>query len=364
MPPIISLAIFVALLNAVNACCPAWRSGAPPVKIAAQEVLIVWDEEQGVEHFIRRADFKSNDSPNDFGFLVPTPTQPKLSETPDAVFNQLNDLTKPEIKIENKTNFTYIPLFLSLIPSKILPRYVDMSSSKLAAASVQLLEHTTVGGFDVAVLRASDTESLLQWLQENNYDARPELREWVSPYVKKNWVITAFKYSEGVNQENSILSRASVCLSFKTQKPFFPYRVPSDIRVAPENGSLLRLFFAGTERVTGEFEAGENRTWNASAKYSNQSEKMTGILKDIAPLSESGTNPPNALWLTAFEDNTWPGGAEDLYFQPSSTEDAITPPPIIRIKTATHNIPTDLVLFVVLVGCNYYRKKRELKAAA
>ena len=354
MTTIISLALLVALLIPANACCPAWRLGEAPVQIADQEVLIVWDKEQGVEHFIRRANFQPDETPNDFGFLVPTPTQPKLSETPDDIFSRLNNLTRPELKTEKKFKLSYTPLFLYLLP---IPRYVTMSAASRGSGRVQLLDNATIGGFEVAVLRASDTDSLLQWLQENNYDARPELREWVTPYIEKNWVITAFKYSEKANPESSTLSRASVCLSFKTQKPFFPYRVPSDSRVAPENGSLLRLFFAGTERVTGEFETGENRTWNAHTKYSNETEEMVGILKDIVP------NPPNTLWLTAFEDKTWPGGAEDLYFHSSSSKDAITPPPFITTKTTTQNIPTDLVLFVVLVGCNSYRKKRDLKTA-
>jgi len=66
MTTIISLALFVALLIPANACCPAWRQDGVPVQIADQEVLIVWDKEQGVEHFIRRANFQSDETPNDF----------------------------------------------------------------------------------------------------------------------------------------------------------------------------------------------------------------------------------------------------------------------------------------------------------
>lgn len=309
----------------VIACCTAWAPGGSPVQIAAQEVLIVWDKEQGIEHFIRRSNFQAKETPEDFGFLVPTPTQPNLSEVPDNVFDQLGDLIRPKIKIEKKTKFSFTPVIL--MPFTSTGGLKNAKSVQMESASVEVLETTVIGGFEVAVLRASKTEALLLWLKENNYDARPELREWVTPYVEKKWIITAFKYTNETGQADSILSRASVCLSFEAAAPFFPYRVPSDISVKPKNGSLLRLYFAGQERVTGEFEAGADDVWNATSKFSNHDEGMTDILKTVVGHSGSSAKIPTANWLTAFEDKTWPGGSEDLYFLPSPNKDAIPPLP-------------------------------------
>ena len=42
-------------------------------------MVILWDAATQTEHFIRRASFKSE--AEDFGFLVPTPTQPALNES-------------------------------------------------------------------------------------------------------------------------------------------------------------------------------------------------------------------------------------------------------------------------------------------
>src|SRR6266571_4605352 len=84
------------------ACCPAPphrpgdQIGVVPVVNADQSVIILWDAATGTEHFIRKASFKSD--ADDFGFLVPTPAQPELSESGNEAFPYLLELTKPEIK--------------------------------------------------------------------------------------------------------------------------------------------------------------------------------------------------------------------------------------------------------------------------
>ncbi|MGH9753182.1 MAG: hypothetical protein ACREA2_10400 [Blastocatellia bacterium] len=74
------LSVAVALLLSAllspqlgQACAPAPRPGQF-VRIAEESAIIIWDEKTRTQHFIRRATFDT-DAP-DFGFLVPTPTEP------------------------------------------------------------------------------------------------------------------------------------------------------------------------------------------------------------------------------------------------------------------------------------------------
>ncbi len=359
------LSLFSLLIMTVPtfACCTAWRLGEEPVQITAQEVLVVWDAGKRTEHFVRRANFESKDAREDFGFLVPTPTQPKLSEVPDVVFHQLGEIIKPKVKVEKVTRFSFMPLSFSFLASRY--QRADSKEAIVKQAGVEVLDRAVVGGFEAAVLRASETESLLEWLEENGYDARPELRDWLSPYVQKQWIVTAFKYAGEPNRFTGSLTPASVCLSFETDAPFFPYRVPSDIRVKPENGSLLRLYFAGTERVEGEFESGLDHSWNASTKFSDRDEGVADVIKQVTALSHDDSEVPESTWLTAFDDETWPGGAEDLYFKPSLEKDAITPPPIVRSEITTIHFPLDVILLCLVLGIAIYRKnaKRRTRAA-
>lgn len=74
------------------ACAPVSRPGES-IQIEEESALIVWDAASKTQHFIRRAQF--NAKAKDFGFLVPTPTKPKLSEVENSIFDHLDDLTKP-----------------------------------------------------------------------------------------------------------------------------------------------------------------------------------------------------------------------------------------------------------------------------
>jgi hypothetical protein len=57
-------------------CAPVMRAGSNAT-LNNENALIVWNKTTSTEHFIREAHFDT-DTP-DFGFLVPTPTQPTLN---------------------------------------------------------------------------------------------------------------------------------------------------------------------------------------------------------------------------------------------------------------------------------------------
>src|SRR6476646_1014943 len=81
--------------DAAHACCAVSYSGKPVVN-ADQTVVILWDAASKTQHFIRQASFKSG--ANDFGFLIPTPAQPELSESGNEAFAFLKRLTAPRIE--------------------------------------------------------------------------------------------------------------------------------------------------------------------------------------------------------------------------------------------------------------------------
>ena len=349
--------LFSALLGiCCVACASAWRIGADPIQIADQEVLIYWDSENGVEHFVRRATFDSPSLPEDFGFIVPTPTQPKLSEAPDQIFNELGDTIKPEVKTVRSRRTSFMPLSLAFLEQGIGCGRVDSSGRSAGFDGIKVLDRAIVGGYEAVVLRAAEVDSLLAWLEGNGYDARPELREWLEPYIAKQWIITAFKYAVNPELSSDALSRPAVCMSFETDRPFFPYRVPADQRVRPGWGSLLRLYFAGDARVDGQFEAGEEREWSARMPFSNRVENAAEFLDGVGGMDGQDAAFPGSVWLSAFEDRTWPSGAEDLYFSASDDTAAVVPPPIIREQVTYVRFPLDVLLCVFIFGGGLLRQ--------
>jgi hypothetical protein len=166
-------------------CCPAGRDGQPVVN-ADQTVVMIWDAEKKVQHFIRQATFRSEDT--DVGFLVPTPSVPELEESGNDAFPLLAQFTAPEIK------------YLAKPPARggggcgcggVDP---DLEARNAPAAGVvQVLAQKQVAGFDAQVLAATTSESLVEWLNAHGYSFSPEVATWAEPYIRDGWKITALQ---------------------------------------------------------------------------------------------------------------------------------------------------------------------------
>src|SRR5438874_5486403 len=86
-----------------EACAAVWGGSDPPVAIAEESAVIVWDAAQKVQHFIRWAAFEAQSA--NFGFLVPTPTQPELAEVSEGIFSTLEAWTAPKVVTQTEWSF-------------------------------------------------------------------------------------------------------------------------------------------------------------------------------------------------------------------------------------------------------------------
>lgn len=338
--PLLAACVFAAL--PAYACCPAPPPGER-VQIADQEVLIVWDAATRTEHFIRRASFSTR-LPS-FGFLVPTPSVPSLGEAPDALFGRLIDAIRP--KVETRTDLTLGFLCLPTLSAGSRAA-VDMDRS----GGVRVLLEQRVAGYDAVVLDADDPEALARWLQERGYDSRPALVEWLRPYVASKWKLTAFKLAAptaaGREGEGT---RYAVRMSFKTDRPLFPFRTPRDQQgddpSGAGGGALLRVFFAGAQKAAGSFGA---TPWDARVAYADERDDFASLLAGALPDGASLA----AGWLTVFEDHRWPRAAgDDLYFGAASDASVVLPPPIVHRREAM--IPVEGIATVLLVAYLFLR---------
>jgi hypothetical protein len=318
--------------------CAVARPANESVAIAAETAVIVWDEAAGVEHFIRRASFATQ--AKDFGFLVPTPERPDLGEANDEAFKALARLTEPRTVVQKR-------------PSGGGGCNIGCASARKAGeaeAQVEVLDQKRIAGQDIAILKANDADKLGQWLQEHDYDFSPALRDWVRPYLEKKWIITASKIAREAAGSGHLTSNA-VRMSFKTDRPFFPYSEPADQRepaaqpkapAAPQGGPpqppgqqrqhqarLLRVFFIGPVKVKGVLGDGK-QVWPGKVAWSNtvaaeEREKLLellGLPKDAPP----------ATWrLTEFEDHSDPRpGTDDVFFSPADDQAPVERPPHVR----------------------------------
>jgi len=145
MPPRLALALAVSCslswsaARRAEACAPAPPPGAT-VEIAEEEAAIVWDAEHHVEHFIRRAEFRS--TARAFGFLVPTPTKPELGEVPDSMFRELAQALQPEVRHE--TRGVHVSFDSWTIGTLMMSR----GDNARAPSAVRVINTAHVAGFD------------------------------------------------------------------------------------------------------------------------------------------------------------------------------------------------------------------------
>ena len=97
-PTMRSVLLLLAMSGLVMLSRPRDTSGCaavPPqgsrVGVNSEEEIILYDAALHTEHFIRRADFRTE--VKDFGFLVPTPSKPDLGEAESHVFDTLKSAT-------------------------------------------------------------------------------------------------------------------------------------------------------------------------------------------------------------------------------------------------------------------------------
>jgi len=337
----------IASLRA-DACAVAVPQTTGGVQIATESAIIIWDSASKTQQFIRRAEFRSD--VKDFGFLVPTPTKPTLAEADDTAFATFEKVTEPVTVTEKMPSGGGGCIGCSGAAPKA-------GNVMTEAANVRVLEEKRVAGHDAAVLEADDAKSLNAWLKEHGYSSRPELVEWLEPYVKAGWKITAFKIAKKDDKEKDVATMA-LRMTFQTEQPFFPYSEPADQRkadMAYHPMRLLRVYFVSDKRMQGSLQ--ENKTpWPGQTVWADEvkpadHQKILELLKLPAPTA------PASWWLTEFEDRASPRpGTADVIFSVADKQERIArPPKVVYVQSLRPGCVMCLAL-TLYIGVTFFMR--------
>jgi hypothetical protein len=281
-----AIAIALAAVPSVSEACLALHGAGEIVPIAGEEALVVWDEANRTEHFVRRAAFRR--APADFGFLVPTPTQPTLSEASDAVFHRLFEIYRRPVTRSSHTSSSADRL-----------RGVERDR-------VEVVEQVHVAGMEGTVLAASSATALSEWLASHGYQSSPAIAAWLAPYVAGSWFVTAFRVDP--DGRPSMRTR-SVCMSFRTDRPFFPYSEPA--HEGPTRP--FRVSVVAPHRMDATL---GDAPWSVSAGYAGHSARLMTALRGAIPEGVTLDDP----WITTFDERRSRRGTDDLFFVPAASD--------------------------------------------
>jgi len=330
---------FLALRAAPAPACMPVSALRTPVVNADQTVIILWDAPTKTQHFIRKASFKTEAA--DLGFVVPTPTQPELAEAGDEAFPVLEKLTEPEV-IKRKR-------FPGFGCAAVVERDAGLSLSAAGnIPPVRVLEEKQVAGFNAVVLEADNADALTGWLKKHGYTYSPEVAVWAKPYVEAGWKFTAMKVAKDEREKKSV-SAAALRMSFRTDRPLFPYREPDPAKASAALGvkeRTLRIYFLAEAKYQGELT--RQSPWTGKVVWSGKvsAANRTRLLELLKLPASTG---PAGWWLTEFEDK-WPYRAApaDLYFSRSRDQQAVKREPIIEYVKARY--PTDVTIYALAVA--------------
>jgi hypothetical protein len=324
------------------ACCPVPPSGKPVVN-ADQTVTMIWDAAAKTQHFIRKASFKSD--AEDFGFLIPSPNTPELEEAGDDAFPYLYEITKPKVITKSR------PSNVGCGCASEMPAPASRGEAVNAAPPpVAVLVDKLVAGFHARVLETKSAEALVGWLKEHGYAFSPEVEAWARPYVEAGWKITALKVAKDKESKDSKprqdVQAYALRMSFKTDRPLFPYREPDTRTPAEALGAkrrLLRIYFLAEARYQGELT--KDVAWTGKVAWANKlsDDQRKSVLEKLKLAETTG---PATFWLTEFED-AWPYrlAPADVYFSPDADQGAVERPPIIRYVAAP--LPADVAVYAL-----------------
>jgi hypothetical protein len=203
-----------------------------------------------------------------------------------------------------------------------------------------------VAGFHAVVLEAKSADDLTAWLKEHGYAFSPEVQAWAKPYVEAGWKITALRVAKakGARDKQSV-SSAALRISFKTDRPLFPYREPDPQGPAAALGAkhrLLRIYFIGDARYQGEL---DKAAWTGRVAWSNPL-SAADRKQVLTHLKLPESNGPAEWWLTEFEDD-WPYRAApaDVYFARAADQSTVKREPLVEYVDA--GFPTDVTVYAL-----------------
>jgi hypothetical protein len=280
--------VCVVMNSQLTACSAVGPKGSQAM-IGDQNNIVIWNPDTKTETFIRYASFSSE--AKDLGFITPTPTTPKLAIVETGIYDLLASLEPKEGPQTNSAD--------SFSPA-----------AAKGGGTVDVLQVVNIGKYEATSLKASDAAALAGYLKKNGYEVTPGVQKWTEFYVKKNWVLTAFKIRKDASGR---LEQGAVSMTFSTEKPFNPYYVPMENALEP--GRLGLYFISSGEHVAKVGEEGQ--TWEKPKWETDVPTEKKTLIEAVTKMSLPA-NP----YLAYYESRFPIADQDDLYFKPSSRRKA------------------------------------------
>lgn len=281
--------------------------------LSREKVVLIYDEKEKTEHFIREIAFAKADEA--FGFVVPVPSKPTLS------------------KVEDQDAFTYLRKYFPYETglgrighgSGTGSGYGTGSGAGFGRGGVKVEEVRRVGSFKAYILSATDEEDLAAWLAENRFVASKGGEAWLRHYVQLGFYYVAMRYepprgkTRGQSDAKHPIDAETVRISFQTPVPYYPYLEPAEPKLDRNSPRLLEVWYVGSKPVVpvGVQERDGTKEWVRPLRHGHTyDDPRTDVVNASKELEEF--LPKGELVLQTFQDQKRSrSGFGDVLFVPA-----------------------------------------------
>ena len=189
-----ALLLLAGTTSSQAACC-YFSAKNTDILQPAQKVFITWNPDEKIETFTVQPKFEGNAL--DFGMVIPTPSQPKLSEMPRDFFKHFayytimkrREFAQSKLIFSDRANWG-ARIMLQRAAAPAADR--DGKGEQAERPKVIVLETGIVGSLDYKIISAERADDLYQWLKENKYTYSGD-EATLNHYVQKKWLFTVMK---------------------------------------------------------------------------------------------------------------------------------------------------------------------------
>ena len=240
------------------------KKDAPP-EITSMRAILYYMDQTEILLIQPRISIKSAVDQNNIGWIIPIPGIPEVATTSaeltDRTFRFFNQNTRPEVRylsseayqhflaflilfcfiafpaslvimVNDKFAKARIPILISLVALVVvaitllivLPPYLKNPSE----SKVEIFTDAQFGIYDVKVITSDNDESLIQWLNQNDFKFNSNDVILFSDYIKKKWSFVAVNLSTEFEEKQDNKETLSeglatpLILKFESDHPFYP----------------------------------------------------------------------------------------------------------------------------------------------
>ncbi len=177
----------------------------------------------------------------EFGWVLPVPDSPELSIGSDAVFNQLETLTRPQFNLTRTGESCDVALEVD----ETVTMTATSTDTAASVGGVIIEKRLDVGPFDAQIISSDDSSALATWLAENNLDLSERGAELLSPYIEAKMKFVVLK----LQNERDAGDIQPLILKYQSEQPMIPIRLTA---VAAQDDMGILVWVLGQNRAVPE----------------------------------------------------------------------------------------------------------------